>query len=695
MWKGFRNKSAVDRRAYVVGPWTELVAVVDGVHYHIGTVKEGNLLVESRFHSHPQTSLPHRNSNIIKTATAVEFRGIMEEIHRQNVLLLQNRDPGEAVVDYIPTVDGVVYFQLFGRRPNAMGTDRAWVEFGLWKCRCGEGITLESEDEVVGTRFRAIAMNDQAGDHGGSKDSPYGFIRPAAQHVPAPAPSPSYTGATAWCWNFDIFNHIDAGRAVYMTIPVGNASLPDFSPANHGNDFTIAGFIQPNIDPRQNVYTQTIFGKRATSGTLKEWAVEKVSTTPNFVFEVQRVGANSVITVPDPWNEMRKMFFAARYTYVSDGASLMKLWIDANTYTNNAAIGPIPANNNYPIMIATSNPSSSAYSFFSKYYWLAYWDTAIPDALIEAVRDGSTHPRAAAPRMYCDFARYENNTAAMSYDTEEATGPNAPYSLVKTQISAGDDHEAWRQRGEENQEWWQFSSARTDYLRIPHASADDFNPATNGNDFSAAVLCDIGIPSTGQYYYIFGKWNTTSNNRVWTIAYLPYSTSQVVVNAWVSETGGAAVPDGDFSQAFYTGAAAVIGAPVYQRAQHFIGMTYHYVSHGSSVLKLYYRKRIVTNSTAVGPPHNATDADLYIARRHGSTPQYANLMMYKCAYWDTCLSDSEMEDVRSGAETMASSGAMMGIDFDGAVGANYVSEVGGYTFSVGGAPVLYDWTSGI
>lgn len=84
------------KSSITVGPWTELLAEINGTDYQLGTVKKGSLLFEARVHKHLATA--KRFDTIVPSAMAVEFRGIMEEIHRENVLLLLDRHPEESKV---------------------------------------------------------------------------------------------------------------------------------------------------------------------------------------------------------------------------------------------------------------------------------------------------------------------------------------------------------------------------------------------------------------------------------------------------------------------------------------------------------------------------------------------------------------------------------------------------------------------
>lgn len=76
-----------------------------------------------------------------------------------------------------------VYFTLRGRRGRVVDQEGdAWddepqFEFCLWKCRMADLVQLASGDGSQGIRFKARALNDSAGEFGGTPTDPYGWFR--------------------------------------------------------------------------------------------------------------------------------------------------------------------------------------------------------------------------------------------------------------------------------------------------------------------------------------------------------------------------------------------------------------------------------------------------------------------------------------------------------------------------------------
>lgn len=96
----WKKLGTIQREAIPCGRWTELIATVGGTDYHIGTVRDGNLLVDRAVYEHYQTQSYGRVKDIVvPLAAKVEFRGVMEEINAENVRLLLGHDPAEPDVD--------------------------------------------------------------------------------------------------------------------------------------------------------------------------------------------------------------------------------------------------------------------------------------------------------------------------------------------------------------------------------------------------------------------------------------------------------------------------------------------------------------------------------------------------------------------------------------------------------------------
>lgn len=90
----WQKEGTVHKECLHVGQWTELIATINGVDYYLGCIKDGNIIIETKIVDHKSTN--RRMDIRIPAQTSVEFRGIMEEIHRDNMLILLGRPPTES-----------------------------------------------------------------------------------------------------------------------------------------------------------------------------------------------------------------------------------------------------------------------------------------------------------------------------------------------------------------------------------------------------------------------------------------------------------------------------------------------------------------------------------------------------------------------------------------------------------------------
>ena len=517
-------------------------------------------------------------------------------------------------------------------------------------------------------------------------------IGPYTPPGPGPSPGPTYYDPYFYFWQFDRFAPADATRGGYLMIGAGEAAMDDFSPDQWGGDFTVMGVVMSNAQLRKTADTATLFGKREYNGNGIEWAIEKVGSSPKFYFRIGRAGFASTDAgdTIDMCREKR-YFVCGRYTAIGQGTSQMKLWVNNDTYVNNSAW--LISKQNFPLLIGAQQGTGLA-CFYAKYFWLAFWPRALTDLEIENIRDESTVPSLQSPQFYIDFRKDDNKTLPMNYQSEIGSGSNAPYIFAKTQISGNPDHELWRHRGEYITDWWRMVSPSSDYLKLPEADSGDFDPANNGNDFSFVTLVQVGDAVGSGWQHMFSKWNS-AGERSWSLAlYDDGSTYTRDLYFLVSSDGSwtGASDNGVTTQIYISGAAT----PKYLHPISFVAGTYEYNGVGATnTMKLYYNKTVTTKTDGFGPIHVPSPCDLYINRRHGTTPEYTSNVYYYIAYWQRLLSSSEVESLRTGEVTLQSMNPLFAMYFDNPVGGNYISEIGGYNFSVGGSPVHWDWSTGM
>lgn len=175
MYTGFTKQGANDETSYLVGSWSEIVAVINTTDYKLGNCPDGVLEMSREFYTHEDTSFPRKIDLVVPIRTGMKFSGKMEEIHRQNVSLLlgQSLAPSANYL-YIGVLSTAYFFSLRGRRMRI--SDGFAIEFCMWKCMTTSLFSLGSGDEVQSSPFEATAMEDSDGDYGGSATSPLGWV---------------------------------------------------------------------------------------------------------------------------------------------------------------------------------------------------------------------------------------------------------------------------------------------------------------------------------------------------------------------------------------------------------------------------------------------------------------------------------------------------------------------------------------
>jgi hypothetical protein len=280
------KQGSVIRRAIPVGPWTELVAVVGDERHYIGTVRDGHLIVEARLRKHRSSA--RRVDTQIPAAKAVEFRGIMEEVHRENLLLALNRDPDEVKAgDPLGRIDLDVpktptqFFTLRGRRAQFFDAD---ITSRVWDYdRLAHWLIF---DGPSGDEMRISGTSDAADFFDPVLHS--GNITVLAEVEPVQLPSPD--GAIIGKWK-------DPSDGSWMLYYDSTGELRFIA----SEDGTYYGFDQVRISGLQ-------------------------------------AGVRS--------------FVGGSYRYVTDGTSIAKAYLDGSSNTNSAMPGPVYSTTNADVVVA-------------------------------------------------------------------------------------------------------------------------------------------------------------------------------------------------------------------------------------------------------------------------------------------------------------------------------------------------------
>ena len=244
-WLG---KSAIVREAYTVGDWVELIAVLHtpgqpDTELRLGTVKDGTLKTRTRYATHLDSNNERQIDFSCILAQGMEFTGRAEEIHRENLLFLLDRRIDEAA--WTPPEGGgagaiplhfetlpMQFFTLRGHRAVGFAAqdgdynqDNPVMEFCLWKCRNADLVSLGSEDAVIGTPVRFVALSDSGGKFGGDPSAPYGWVN-VGQNGPAPSeeepPTEPPAGESLYIGGGSIYSW--DGKTMTLVVAVENQS---------------------------------------------------------------------------------------------------------------------------------------------------------------------------------------------------------------------------------------------------------------------------------------------------------------------------------------------------------------------------------------------------------------------------------------------------------------------------------------
>lgn len=152
------------------------------VDYYLGVAQEGVLEISREDSEYLGTTFPQRVELILPQKAGMKFSCRLDEIHKQNLHLLNAELPGEASNYIYPGVACAfedVFVRLYLRRKRC---DGFVMEAVFWKTTGSGTIQLAGGAEVQGTPAEFAALDDSNGDFGGSESAPLGYL-----YAPDPA----------------------------------------------------------------------------------------------------------------------------------------------------------------------------------------------------------------------------------------------------------------------------------------------------------------------------------------------------------------------------------------------------------------------------------------------------------------------------------------------------------------------------
>jgi len=175
------TQGSIDKSAILLGDWCEISILYNGDWIKVGNVTNGSITILKEQYQHISTAFPRKVDLIIPTRAGLSFKGNLEEIHAQNMRLALGLDPSDDTnYIYWGKLDTPIYFSLRARRNRP--SDLETIEVMLYKCQIVSTVEIGGGDTPPAIPFEAIALDDEAGEYGGSADAPLGYI-----HTPAKA----------------------------------------------------------------------------------------------------------------------------------------------------------------------------------------------------------------------------------------------------------------------------------------------------------------------------------------------------------------------------------------------------------------------------------------------------------------------------------------------------------------------------
>jgi len=434
MTHNFNRQGTVSRESLLVGEWTELYAVVNGVTLRVGCVKDGKLNVRRKMAVHRGLrafgTMPDQAATV---TTQMTFTGRVEELNRENLLWLLDRAPDEAKVaaqgdwpegriNYPSPSATAQYFTIYGRRPYAAtGEDLVFV---MWKCRMADYIRISTIRE--GMRLKVVAHSDVDGDYGGSEAHPYGWVYgyDASEATPSEA---TPIDLDAHYWEFHSRNSPPPKDWMESQGEYGG----DFDPAG---DFSVAMLIEPfaNVVPALNSKPKGLSGRQYQfsvqyggfgGGTTFTGGIQFAVYKLNFVVRTIQLYTGPV----GPLACGRKSLVVCSYHWDGDGTSDLRITtVDADnglqTATRGDAFGPPQ---NVAVDYRIGNTPLWANSADCKFWWYGFYNgyvMSIQDA--HDIWNKVKHP---IDNFSPTFLNYYDQGVAVTYNADVATGPNAPY----------------------------------------------------------------------------------------------------------------------------------------------------------------------------------------------------------------------------------------------------------------------------
>jgi hypothetical protein len=172
------TEGSVDKNAIIVGDWSEIsIEFPAGSNnwLFIGNSPEGLVEVSKEIYDHVSTAFPRKVDLRIPVRADMKFTCQIEEVHAENLRLILGQAPNDSnAYIYVGALVTPQFFKFRAKRRR--NSDLAEITVVFWKGVSSGLLQLAGGDEAISSPLEVVALDDSAGDYGGSSDAPLGYI---------------------------------------------------------------------------------------------------------------------------------------------------------------------------------------------------------------------------------------------------------------------------------------------------------------------------------------------------------------------------------------------------------------------------------------------------------------------------------------------------------------------------------------
>jgi hypothetical protein len=172
------TEGTIDKSSILVGDWSEISVeypIGSDTWLLIGNAPEGVLSATQEIYDHVSTAFPRRVDLRVPTRADLKFNAQIEEINVENIRLILGQDPSDSsTYIYMGAISVPQFFKFRAKRVRR--SDLAEITVVFWKAVSSGLFELGGGDEAVSSPIEIVALDDSAGDYGGSSTAPLGYM---------------------------------------------------------------------------------------------------------------------------------------------------------------------------------------------------------------------------------------------------------------------------------------------------------------------------------------------------------------------------------------------------------------------------------------------------------------------------------------------------------------------------------------